>query len=165
MGLCRLMHDSLWSHKDSADIAISTWYNYSVQMNNYVIAAYGSCVMLWKYTSAPVSGFDFTLSHRPHTKKFYFCLWQKLETCDRLNHELTQLINPSTLPEANSLRQPWKEHYTSLPIIPKMLSCTHANWTYKRRSVYLENQSLIAFKRVYVLWTFSISFIYCSHSL
>lgn len=158
-------HDSLWSQNDTANIAISTWYNYGVQIHNYVIAAYGSCVMLWKYTSALESGSDLTSPHCPQTKKFNFCLWQKLQTCDWLNQEFTQLINTTTLPEANSLRQPWREHYTSLPIVPKMLRCTHANWTYKLRSVYLENQSLIAFKKVYVLWTFSISFIYPSHSL
>lgn len=125
---------------DSADRATSTWHNYGIQIHNYVITAYGSFITLWKHTSAPSPGWDSTSSHHPHTGSPTFA-------CDG-SYRLVFDLARSSLPEANSLRQAWRELYTSLPIFPEMPRRTHANWTYKLRSVYLENQSLVAFKRV-----------------
>lgn len=66
-------------------------------------------------------------------KKSNFCLQQKFQ-----NREFARLINPTTLSEAESPRQAWRRSITHhFPSFPK---CLNANWTYKLRSVYLENQ-------------------------
>lgn len=153
-------HDNLWSQNDTAGAAIGAGYNYGILIYNCVITAYGSDVMLWKYsTSAPAlvwPWFDVApLSQNSEKKEASnFCLWQKLPNRDRLNRELARLLSETTVKRAL--------HIASR-LFPKMLRRSHASWTYKPRSVYLENQSLVQLSGGFVFSEPSPSHLFTAH--